>query len=66
MSGPMFFIVAVACLLVLGVVMFGLASFARGGEFNRRWSNKIMQLRVALQFVAVMLIVVLAWAFGGG
>jgi hypothetical protein len=65
MTGPQFYVVAVACLLVLGVVMFGLASFARGGEFNRRWSNKIMRLRVALQFAAVVLIVTLAWAFGG-
>lgn len=56
--------IAFACLAVLAVVMFGLFSFARGGEFNRRWSNKIMRLRVGLQLLAVILVVALAWLQG--
>jgi len=55
----------VACLAVLAVLLFGFVSFARGGAFNKRWSNRIMQLRVGLQFVAVVVIVGLAWALGG-
>lgn len=66
MSGPPLAVVAIACLAVLAVLVFGFASFARGGEFNRRWSNKIMQLRVALQFVAVIVIVLLALVMSGG
>jgi hypothetical protein len=54
-------IVLTACLIVLAVLVFGFASFARGGAFNRRWANKVMQLRVALQFVAVVVIVALAY-----
>jgi hypothetical protein len=54
-------VVLTACLVVLGVLVFGFASFARGGAFNRRWSNKIMQLRVALQFMAVIVIVAMAY-----
>ena len=42
--------------LVLAVLIFGVATFARGGEFNRKYSNKIMQLRILVQFIAVILI----------
>ena len=66
MSGLLFYAAAVACIAVLAVLAFGFASFARGGEFNKRYANKIMRLRVALQFVAVVLIVVLAWALRNG
>jgi hypothetical protein len=58
-------VTAVACFAVLAVLVFGFASFARGGAFNQKYANKIMQLRVALQFVAVVLIVTLAWAMRG-
>jgi hypothetical protein len=37
--------------------MVGIGGFARGGEFNRKYANKIMQLRLLLQFIAVILIV---------
>lgn len=66
MSGTLFYAAAIACLAVLAVLVFGFASFARGGDFNRKYANKIMRLRVALQFAAVVLIVVLAWALGEG
>lgn len=65
MSQTLPIVAIVACLAVLAVLLFGFVSFARGGAFNKRWSNKIMQLRVALQFVAVVVIVGLAWAMGG-
>ena len=44
------------CFAVLAVLIFGVATFARGGEFNRKYSNKIMRLRIAVQAVAVVLI----------
>ncbi len=31
---------------------------ARGGEFNRKWGNKLMRLRVALQALAIVLILI--------
>ncbi len=60
-SDPMFILAAVASLAVLGILIFGVASFARGGEFNRRNSNKLMRWRLMAQFVAVVLIVAFAW-----
>jgi hypothetical protein len=61
MENALFYVVAVACLSVLAVLVFGLGSFARGGEFNARWSNKIMRLRVVLQLLAVALIALFVW-----
>lgn len=46
----------VACFVVLAVVIFGVLTFGRGGEFNRKWSNKIMRLRLVTQAIAVALI----------
>jgi hypothetical protein len=54
---PLFILAVIACFAVLGVLVVGVAGFARGGEFNRKHANKIMRLRLLLQFVAVLLIV---------
>jgi hypothetical protein len=56
LSSPLFLIATVACFAVLGVLLVGVFSFARGGDFNRKYANKIMRLRLLLQFVAVLLI----------
>ena len=56
MSGILFYITAATCLAVLAVLIFGVATYARGGEFNRKYANKIMRLRIAVQAVAVVLI----------
>ena len=63
---PLFYVTLFACLAVLGVLLFGVASFAKGGDFNRRNANRIMRLRVLAQFVAVLLIVALAYFTRGG
>jgi hypothetical protein len=54
---PLFILAAIVCLAVLAVLMVGILGFARGGEFNRKHANKIMRLRLLLQFIAVLLIV---------
>ncbi len=50
-------IVAVAIVLVLGLV-----NMMRGGSPNR--SQKLMRLRVLLQFVAIVVIMLTIWAMG--
>ena len=50
-------IVAVAIVLVLG-----LFNMMRGGSPNR--SQKLMRLRVLLQFVAIVVIMATIWAMG--
>ena len=47
-------LLGIALVSVLGVLATGLASFAMGGEFNRKYGNKLMRLRVASQASAVL------------
>ena len=47
-----------ACLAVLAVLIAGLYSMWKGGDFSRKWSNKLMRLRVALQAVAIVIIMI--------
>ena len=56
MSDPLFIVILLAVGAVVVVLMLGLGGFAGGGAFNKRNSNKLMRLRIAAQFVAVVLI----------
>ncbi len=58
---PMFLLPAAAALAVAAILIFGIGTFARGGEFNRRNANRIMRWRLGAQFVAVIIIVGVAW-----
>ncbi|WP_245895339.1 twin transmembrane helix small protein [Pontivivens insulae] len=63
----MLYIIGFACIAVLVVLLFGVGSFAKGGEFNQKYANKIMRMRLLLQFIAVILIVgAVALARSGG
>ena len=60
-SDPLLVFAAIACFVVLGILLFGIGTFAKGGEFDKRNANKIMRWRLGVQFVAVVLIVAFAW-----
>lgn len=47
----------IAMLATLLVLIVGLVGFFQGGEFNRKYGNKLMRARVALQFIAVLLLI---------
>ncbi len=64
-SDPLFFVVVVAVLAVLVILMIGIGGFAKGGDFNRKYANKIMRLRIAAQLVAVILILLFVWLRSG-
>ena len=49
--------VMVVCLLVVIVLMIGLGGFAFGGDFNKKYANKLMRLRILLQAIAILLII---------
>ncbi|MCJ2052373.1 twin transmembrane helix small protein [Methylobacterium sp. J-070] len=52
-------LVLIACLGVAVVLVFGLANMMRGGSANV--SQKLMRLRVLLQFVAILIIMGVVW-----
>ena len=56
MEDPLFVIMVVSLAAVAIILMIGIGGVGRGGEFNRKYANKIMRLRIAAQFVAVVLI----------
>lgn len=64
-NDPLFIIATLACVVVLAILALGIGSFAKGGEFARKYSNRLMRYRIAAQFVAVVLIL-LAVFFGKG
>ncbi len=52
----MFFtLVIVAAMITLAVLVTGIFAMARGGEFNRKHSNRLMRLRVVAQGIALVL-----------
>ena len=46
----------IAMLATLLVLVVGLIGFFQGGEFNRKYGNKLMRARVTLQFIAIALL----------
>lgn len=48
---------------VVIVLFIGIFSMLRGGEFNKKWGNKLMRARVILQGIAILLIVLLGIFF---
>ena len=56
---PFFYVIIIACLVVGGILAWGLQSFQAGGDGKK--SNKIMQLRILAQFIAVVIIVAFAY-----
>ena len=54
--------VPIAVGAVAVVLLLGLANMMRGGSPNA--SQKLMRLRVLLQFVAIVVIMITVWAMG--
>ena len=66
LNDPLFIVVAIAVLLVLGILLTGIGGFARGGEFNRKHANRLMRWRIYAQAVAVALILLFVFIRGSG
>lgn len=64
-NDPLFIVAAIACALVAVILVLGIGTFAKGGEFNKKNANKLMQWRLMAQAGAVLLIFLFVWARGG-
>ena len=51
-------------LLAVGIVLIlGIGTLFKGGNTSKKYSNKLMQLRVLLQFIAILALVGFAYFF---
>ena len=63
-SGIIVKILSIILLFAVGLVLvLGIGTLFKGGETSKKYSNKLMQLRVMLQFVAILVLVAFAYFF---
>ena len=63
-SGTFVKILGVILLMVVAVVLIlGIGTLFKGGETSKKYSNKLMQLRVLFQFIAIVVLVSFAYFF---
>ena len=63
-SGILVKILSIILLIAVGLVLIlGIGTLFKGGETSKKYSNKLMQLRVLLQFIAVIALVLFAYFF---
>jgi len=48
----------------LGVCLVGIIAMARGGNFNKKYGNKLMRARILLQLLALVVFAVIMMAVG--
>jgi hypothetical protein len=54
-------LIPVSLAAVLLALLAGLYSLFSGGDFGRSYSNRLMRLRVLLQFIAILILVAALW-----
>ena len=63
-TGTLVKILGIVLLIVVAVVLLlGIGTLFKGGETSKKYSNKLMQLRVLLQFIAIVVFVSFAYFF---
>jgi heme/copper-type cytochrome/quinol oxidase subunit 2 len=51
-----YLLIPISLLAVLSVLGTGIYAMFKGGDFNKKYSNKLMRLRITLQFIAIVII----------
>ena len=55
---------SIVLLILVGIVLIlGIGTLFKGGETSKKYSNKLMQMRVLLQFIAIIVLVGFAYFF---
>ena len=63
-SGVLVKVISLTLLMAVGIVLIlGIGTLFKGGKTSKKYSNKLMQLRVLLQFIAVIALVAFAYFF---
>ena len=57
-------VLSITLLIGVGLVLIlGIGTLFKGGATSKKYSNKLMQLRVLLQFIAIIALVAFAYFF---
>ena len=63
-TGTLLKIVSIVMLILVAVIMIlGIGTLFKGGKTSKKYSNKLMQLRVLFQFIAIIVLVCFAYFF---
>jgi hypothetical protein len=63
-SGIFVKILSITLLIAVGVILIlGIGTLFKGGTIGKKYSNKLMQLRVLLQFIAIIVLIIFAYFF---
>ena len=63
-SGILVKILSIVLLIAVGLVLvLGIGTLFKGGDTSKKYSNKLMQLSVLLQFIAIIVLVGFAYFF---
>jgi len=57
-------ILSIILLIAVGIILIlGIGTLFKGGDTSKKYSNKLMQLRVLFQFIAIIVLVLFAYFF---
>ncbi len=64
LSGIFVKFMSILLLAAVGIVLvLGIGTLFKGGSTSKKYSNKLMQLRVLLQFIAIIVLIAFAYFF---
>ena len=64
LTGIIVKVLSITLLIAVGIVLvLGIGTLFKGGNTSKKYSNKLMQLRFLLQFVAIILLIIFAYFF---
>ena len=61
-----FVLTGLFALLTLASLMVGVVSMGKAGDFNRKYGNKLMRLRVIFQLVTIACLILAVYAYKSG
>ena len=53
-----YLLIPITIAAVTAILFTGIYGMLKGGKFNRQYSNKLMRLRILLQFLAIIIIMI--------
>ena len=61
-----YLLMIIAAGVTVAILFIGIFTMARGGEFNQRWSNKLMRYRIVAQAIAVAMFMLAIYLLRNG